>query len=206
MILSTLSNADRYASLHPLFPRAFDYIRNTDLHALAPGHYPIISEDLFVIVEHMPGRTRAEAQLECHRKFIDIQLVLQGVDEMGWKPLADCHNPVSDYSAEKDIRFFRDEPDSWIARRILHLLSGGCARAAGQHWQHPQGGVQDRAEGWVRQRLCLSDFHRSSSGLNYWPRLERHPHTNISAFIHLRVGPVIQVEFDITVTDVGGRI
>jgi biofilm protein TabA len=115
MIFSTLSNADRYAALHPLFPRAFEYIRNTDLHALTPGHYPIISEDLFVIVEHEQGRTRAEALLECHRKYIDIQLVLEGVDEMGWKPLADCREPVDDYSEEKDIRFFRDAPDTWIA-------------------------------------------------------------------------------------------
>lgn len=115
MIFSTLSQSDRYVVLHPLFPRAFDYIRNTDLHALAPGHHSIVGEDLFAIVEHEPGRTREAAQLECHRRYIDIQLVLEGVDEMGWKPLADCREPVSDYSAEKDIRFFRDDPDSWIA-------------------------------------------------------------------------------------------
>jgi len=115
MIFSTLSQSDRYAVLHPLFPRVFDYIRNTDLLALAPGRYPIVGDDLFVIVESVPGRTRAEAKLECHRKRIDIQLVLDGVDEMGWKALADCIDPVSDYSAEKDIRFFRDAPASWIA-------------------------------------------------------------------------------------------
>jgi biofilm protein TabA len=114
MIFSTLSQADRYAALHPLFPRAFDFIRNTDLHALAAGHHSIIGEDLFLIVEHAQGRTRAEAKLEAHRRYIDIQLVLEGVDEMGWKPLVECHNPVSDHSAEMDIRFFHDTPTSWI--------------------------------------------------------------------------------------------
>ncbi len=114
MIFSTLSQSSRYAALHSLFPRAFDYIRDTDLHALVPGHYPIIGDDLFVIIEHEQARTRAEAQLECHRKYIDIQLVLEGVDEIGWKPLVDCREPVDGYSEERDIRFFRDEPDSWI--------------------------------------------------------------------------------------------
>ena len=109
------SQSDRYAALHPLFPRAFDYIRNTDLLSLAPGRYPIIGEQLFVIVEKVQGRTREAAKLECHRKYIDIQLVLEGVDEMGWKALADCTQPVSDYSAEKDIQFFRDDPATWIA-------------------------------------------------------------------------------------------
>ena len=115
MILSTLSQSGRYAALHPLFPRAFEYIRNTDLLSLAPGRYPIVGEQLFVIVENVSGRTRAEAKLECHRRYIDIQLVLDGVDEMGWKGLADCVAPVTDYNAERDIRFFHDTPTTWIA-------------------------------------------------------------------------------------------
>lgn len=115
MIFSTLSQSERYAALHPLFPRAFEYIRNTDLHALAPGRYPIAGDDLFAIVEDVPGRTREAAKLEAHRRYIDIQLVLEGVDEMGWKPLADCCDPVGDYSTERDIRFFNDVPSTWIA-------------------------------------------------------------------------------------------
>lgn len=115
MIFSTLSQSDRYAVLHPLFPRVFEYTRNTDLLSLAPGRYHIDGEQLFVIIENAAGRTRAEAKLECHRKYIDIQLVLNGTDEMGWKALADCHNPVSEHSMEKDIRFFHDAPASWIA-------------------------------------------------------------------------------------------
>lgn len=115
MILDTIANAERYAALHPLFPQAFEYIRNTDLLALATRRHSIIGDDLFVIVERVPGRAREVAQLECHRKYIDIQLVLDGIDEMGWKPLADCHNPVSDYIAEADIQFFHDTAASWIA-------------------------------------------------------------------------------------------
>ena len=115
MIFSNIINADRYAILHPLFPRAFEFIRNTDLNALEPGVHHIIDKQLFVIVEEANGRTREEAKLECHRRYIDIQLVLEGVDEMGWKPLADCHQPLDDYNEERDIRFFNDKADSWIS-------------------------------------------------------------------------------------------
>ena len=113
MIFSTPANADRYAELHPLFMRAFDYMRNTDLLVLAPGRYSIIEKQLFVIVESVPGRAREAAKLECHRRYIDIQLVLEGTDEMGWKALADCTQPVSDY--KEDIQFFHDAPATWIA-------------------------------------------------------------------------------------------
>jgi biofilm protein TabA len=115
MICSTISQSDRYTALHPLFPRAFEFMRNTDLHALTPGVHQIVDKQLFVIVEEAAGRTRAEAKLECHRRYIDIQLVLEGVDEMGWKPLADCHQPIDEYNSERDIRFFDDVPASWIA-------------------------------------------------------------------------------------------
>jgi biofilm protein TabA len=115
MIFLALSQSSRYAMLHPLFRQAFDYIRDIDLHALTPGRHDIAGDDLFVIVEQAPGKTREMAKLEAHRKYIDIQLALEGNEQMGWKPLADCHKPVSDYSAEKDIQFFHDAPASWIA-------------------------------------------------------------------------------------------
>jgi len=115
MILANLSQAQHYAVLHPLFQRAFDYIRSTDLIALAPGRHTIAGEDLIAIVEQVPGKTKEMARLEAHRQYIDIQLVLEGDETMGWKPLADCHNPMSEHSTEKDIRFFHDAPASWIA-------------------------------------------------------------------------------------------
>ena len=115
MILATLAEADRYAALHPLFSRAFEFLRNTDLKTLAPGKHDVQGEQLFAIVEACDGRTRAEAKLECHRRYIDIQLVLEGVDEMGWKPVAACVDPATDYAAARDIRFFNDTPSNWIA-------------------------------------------------------------------------------------------
>lgn len=115
MIHDTLNNAERYLSLHPLFPQAFEFMRNTDLHALENGIHVIIEKQLFAIVEEVNARVREAAKLECHRKHIDIQLVLEGRDEMGWKPLADCQAPVADFNIEKDIQFFTDPIDTWAA-------------------------------------------------------------------------------------------
>jgi len=115
MIFSNLAQSSRYTALHPLFQQAFDHIRDTDFFALAPGRYNIVGDDLIAIVEQVSAKTKEMAKLEAHRKYIDIQLVLEGDETMGWKPLADCLNPVSEHSMEKDIRFFHDAPASWIA-------------------------------------------------------------------------------------------
>ena len=115
MILDTLANADQYTALHPLFARAFTFLRDTDLMALEPGVHAVQDEQIFAIVEVCTGRTRADAKLECHRRYIDIQQVLEGIDEMGWKPLAECVEPATEYDAARDTRFFNDAPASWIA-------------------------------------------------------------------------------------------
>jgi biofilm protein TabA len=115
MILSSLAQSARYASLNPLFQRAFNYIRDTDLYALAPGRYNVAGDDLIAIVEHVSGRSKEMARLEAHKRYIDIQLVLEGEEQMGWKPLADCYNPVGEHSTDRDILFFLDAPASWVA-------------------------------------------------------------------------------------------
>lgn len=115
MILDTITNAHRYVTLHPLFATVFDYIQSTNLHALMHGKHPIAGDDLFVIIEQVQGRSRESTQLECHRKYIDIQLVLDGVDEMGWKSLPDCQNPVSDYNPDYDVQLFNAMPTAWVA-------------------------------------------------------------------------------------------
>lgn len=121
MIFSHLSQAERYSTLHPLFAQVFDFMRNTDLFALAPGRYHLDGEDLIAIVEQVAGRTREMAKLEAHRRYIDLQLVLEGDDEMGWKPLADCYNPIGEHSQEKDILFFQDAPVAWLATPPEHF-------------------------------------------------------------------------------------
>lgn len=115
MILDALTRSDRYLALHPLFARAFEFLRTPNLQALPPGHHIVQDDAIFAIVEACAGRTRAQAKLECHRRYIDIQLVLEGVDEMGWKPLHECVDPAMDYDDARDIRFFNDAPASWIA-------------------------------------------------------------------------------------------
>jgi len=114
MILDTLANSERYNAIHPLISRAFDFVIKTDLKCLTNGRHMIDGDQLFAIVERVPARKVAEAQLECHRKYIDIQLVLAGVDTMGWLPLSDCRQPVSEFNHEHDIQFFLDPPSTWV--------------------------------------------------------------------------------------------
>lgn len=116
MIIDTLENAGRYASIHPLFAQAFAYLKDTDLAALEDGKYDI-SEGLKSIASNKKGKTAAEslAKFECHNKNIDIQFCISGNEQIGWKPRAQCVTPNGEYSDEKDVQFYNDEPDMFFS-------------------------------------------------------------------------------------------
>jgi len=113
IIINKLEHAERYFKMHPAFEKAFAFLRQEELAGLAADRYEIDGERLFCMISKGPGRSRDEAKLEAHRKYIDIQYVIAGTDDMGWKPTADCKSIDTEYDAEKDIMFFKDQPDSW---------------------------------------------------------------------------------------------
>jgi len=117
VILDTLDNSRRYTGLHPLFTTAFDYLRRLPAQPPESGRLNLDGEKLVAIYSAVHGRRRDQARLECHRRYIDIQYVIAGSDEMGWAPLQACRRPVAAFSSEKDIQFFDDEPFSWVTAR-----------------------------------------------------------------------------------------
>src|SRR5215210_3520474 len=108
MIADAIANAGRYAGLHPAFAHAFELLARTDLMTLAPGRHAIDGDRLYISIDHKEGRGRGGARLEAHREYIDIQVTLEGAEEIGWMPLSRCRPPASAFDAEKDVGFFED--------------------------------------------------------------------------------------------------
>jgi biofilm protein TabA len=116
MIIDSLENASKYASLNPLFAKAFAYINSTDLAALEPGKFDIDGDKLRGIVSDKNGMTPPEsvAKFECHNAHIDIQVCIRGKETLGWKPRGTCVSQRGEYNAEKDVLFYDDAPDMFF--------------------------------------------------------------------------------------------
>lgn len=113
MIMDRLSRAEKYYDMHPAFKKAFKFLLESDLSKLSLGRNDIDGDKLFCLMSRGPGRTRNEAKLEAHRKYIDIQYIISGTDEMGWKPTIACTEIDTNYSEDNDIEFFKDKPQTW---------------------------------------------------------------------------------------------
>ena len=116
MIIDTLSNSEKYNSIHPLFAKAFEYIKSQNLATIEDGKFEIDGDKLRAIVSNKKGMTAAEsaAKFECHDKHIDIQLCIKGKEQFGWKPRSDCKEQKGEYNAEKDVVFYNDAPDMYF--------------------------------------------------------------------------------------------
>lgn len=113
MIFDSLKCRASYEALHPRLPRAFDYVVSTDLAALEPGRHDIEGDDLYVNVIECDLKRPGEAKLEVHDRYIDLQVVVSGLERFGWSERSDLRRPLGDFDAERDIRFFDDEPQTY---------------------------------------------------------------------------------------------
>ena len=104
MILDTLDHANPYESLHPGFAAAFAFLRRPDLGGKADGRHAINGERVYALLQTYDTRPWADGFLEVHRRFIDIQFLLAGEEQIGYAPLAG--QPVREaYREDKDIAF-----------------------------------------------------------------------------------------------------
>lgn len=103
MVVDKFENLEKYASLNPLFAEAIKFLKTTDLNAQELGKIKLQGDDLVVNFSQTNPKTKEEAKLETHNRFIDIQIPLSGVEVMGYTPREDL--PEAEYNADKDIFF-----------------------------------------------------------------------------------------------------
>jgi biofilm protein TabA len=114
MIFDHFTNALFYSKIHPLFSKAFDFILNQNFSTINDGKYDLEGKKNFASIETCSGKGQSGALLEIHQRYIDIQVALEGNERLGWKALETCEGPIGDYSKEKDILFYKDQPQEWL--------------------------------------------------------------------------------------------
>ena len=108
MIIDKIENAHLYKNIGDRIKKSFDYIMQTDLKNLQPGKYEIDGENIFALVSEYETKLESEGKLEAHRKYIDVQYVIEGEELMGYSPLGN-QTILEPYKEENDIIFFTGE-------------------------------------------------------------------------------------------------
>ena len=108
MIVDKIENSGLYKNLSERIKRSFDYIKQTDLKKLQPGRYDIEGDNIFALINDYQTKLESEGKLEAHKKYIDVQYVIEGEELMGYAPLGN-QQTLEAYKEENDIIFYKGE-------------------------------------------------------------------------------------------------
>jgi YhcH/YjgK/YiaL family protein len=105
MILDRIDNTRLYIGLHAGFAKAFEILTDKTLTQKEDGKYAVDGEKIYYTIQRYTTKPLNEGNLEAHRKYIDIQFLLGGVEFLGYAPLKGL-TTAEEYNSQKDIAFF----------------------------------------------------------------------------------------------------
>jgi YhcH/YjgK/YiaL family protein len=85
--------------------QAFQFLKSSDLKNLPLGKQELEGKHLFISVDEYVSKDKIETRYESHKKYIDIQYVIEGEELIGLTTL-DNVEITEPYSVEKDITFY----------------------------------------------------------------------------------------------------
>lgn len=121
MILCNIKDAWRYSALSPLMAKAIEWLENYNQSEFVDGQIDL-GGGMLVKCQSPALLPREKSRLEVHRRFIDIQVPVKGVEIMGWAPVDSLKHPLVAYDDAKDVAFYGDTSAS-----LLHVHPGQMA-------------------------------------------------------------------------------
>lgn len=116
MIIDSLKSFERYINLHKSFGKVYSFLRENDLHALTDGKYVIEENNIWCTVSSAAGKGLEElAPLEVHDSFVDIHVILEGTETIGFRDRAKCDGTDTKYDDSTDTAILLEEPEAFVS-------------------------------------------------------------------------------------------
>ncbi len=103
--------------------KAFAFLKTNDLKSLEVKRHDIDGENLYAIVSEYITKNVEDAKFESHRKYADIQLVIDGKEQMSVADLSKKAEVLTPYDEAKDLEFMTvNECSDYIATHDKFFL------------------------------------------------------------------------------------
>lgn len=113
MISASLTESGTQPDLPRGLEQALSFLRREAKHSLADGKYMIDGERVFAMVQRYSTAAPSVPEFECHRKYIDVQYIVQGTETILCAPL-ERMTITEAYSPAKDVCFGRVAQGDWL--------------------------------------------------------------------------------------------
>lgn len=124
MIIDSLKSFERYLKYHPGFDKVGAFLKKNDLYALEPGRYDIDEHNSWCTVwEGEAAGMETLPKLEVHDSFVDIHILLEGMETIAYKDRARCEGDTqAKYDEAEDVALLEDEPEVFVSLAPGNML------------------------------------------------------------------------------------
>lgn len=114
MEIGNLNTTMLSEKLHHNLKLLFDFVKNNDFDKLPSGKVEIDSNNVYVMNLNIPGAQQDKQPLEMHRKYIDVHILLDGNEKIGWKPINEIEHYTQEYDETADCALSDDTPRFFV--------------------------------------------------------------------------------------------
>ena len=131
MIIDRIQEQERYYAIHPDMELAFAFL--AEAPDLEPGRYEL-EHGLFATISEGETLPFDGAQLEAHRKYIDLQYCISGGERVGWAHVHEV-NPCGE-DPENDNYFYTGESTAiFVHAGTFYMMFPSDAHLPARHRQ-----------------------------------------------------------------------
>ena len=107
MILDRIENKWIYFNEESRPYEGFRFITEVFNQNTPDGKYEIKGDDIYAMVKSYTTDSPENKKLESHRRYVDIQYIVSGLEVIGWLPIEGL-KVMTPYSEEKDVVFYHN--------------------------------------------------------------------------------------------------
>lgn len=110
MIFDKIENISDYFEELPLLKKVEDFVVDFKNGKLADGTYEIDGKRVFAMLQSYRTRQQThEMMFEAHKKYIDLQYIVNGIEKIRWARLDSVDLVEEKYSTGGDIAFYEGD-------------------------------------------------------------------------------------------------
>ncbi len=138
MIIDHIKNASLYFGVHERLAAGLRWLQAQDAAKLAAGRHELDGSNLFVLVSEYDTKPRDQGKWEAHKRYFDIQYLIEGRESIGYAELGGCK--LGTYDEAKDLQPIAEAPGDFLTLRpgIFMILAPQDAHMPGLAADLPQ--------------------------------------------------------------------
>ncbi len=125
MIFGNVKSKEDCSSYPKAIQKAIQYLRETDLVNMEPGKYELDGDNMILQVIDAQTGAREIMRPEVHRKYIDVQFLAKGEEQIGCYPDKGNNEIEEELLETRDIIFYKNNANAVETR--LQMEEGSYA-------------------------------------------------------------------------------